>query len=306
MGLSETLLLGFIAGVTILLGMPIARLRRPMPSVRVVLNATAVGVLLFLVWDVFSAAWEPIDVALGADPRAHGRLCTGGRVRRVVRRWPRRWPPRPRCVRPLYGSAFDPRTRDVGGTWRDVGRGTRLRRMVCRNLVAGAQARSARSPSALACTTSPKGSPSASPPRATRSAWPPCSSVGFALHNATEGFGIVAPLAGEQDADGRHMRPSWRFLFAMAAIGGGPTFVGTWVGHGFTSEPVAVVFLTVAAGSSSTSSRSCWASPRAEAPDLVAYGLLLGVLGGSATDAIVTGRETDPQPRTGQSAHLTP
>lgn len=66
MGLSKTLLLGFIAGVTILLGMPIGRLHRPMPSVRVFLNATAVGVLLFLVWDVFSAAWEPIDVALGA------------------------------------------------------------------------------------------------------------------------------------------------------------------------------------------------------------------------------------------------
>jgi ZIP family zinc transporter len=30
--------------------------------------------------------------------------------------------------------------------------------------------------------------------------------IGFALHNATEGFGIVAPLAAEAE------RPSWGFL----------------------------------------------------------------------------------------------
>src|SRR5579872_1449014 len=36
-----------------------------MPSLRLFLNATAVGVLLFLVWDVLSAAWRPIDAALG-------------------------------------------------------------------------------------------------------------------------------------------------------------------------------------------------------------------------------------------------
>jgi hypothetical protein len=48
--------------------------------------------------------------------------------------------------------------------------------------------------------------------------------IGFALHNGTEGFGIVAPLAGEGD------RPSWGFLLAMGLIGGGPTFVGTALG----------------------------------------------------------------------------
>src|SRR5664279_6561572 len=65
MGLSETLLLGFIAGATIVLGLPMGRLRRPAPALRAMLNAIAVGILLFLVWDVLSAAWEPIDAALG-------------------------------------------------------------------------------------------------------------------------------------------------------------------------------------------------------------------------------------------------
>jgi ZIP family zinc transporter len=65
MELGPTLVLGSIAGVTILLGLPVGRLRRPAPSLRALLNAVAVGVLLFLVWDVLSKAWSPIDTALG-------------------------------------------------------------------------------------------------------------------------------------------------------------------------------------------------------------------------------------------------
>ena len=66
MGIGQTMLLGFIAGVTILIGMPLGRMRRPSEALRVTLNALAVGVLLFLVWDVLSAAWEPIDEGLAA------------------------------------------------------------------------------------------------------------------------------------------------------------------------------------------------------------------------------------------------
>ncbi len=67
--------------------------------------------------------------------------------------------------------------------------------------------------------------------------------IGFALHNGTEGFGIVAPLAADGD------RPGWGFLLLMGLIGGGPTFVGTAVGHQFTSDALSIVFLTLAAGS---------------------------------------------------------
>ena len=71
MGIGKTLLLGFIAGVTILLGMPLGRMRRPEPRrCGSLLNALAIGVLLFLVWDVLSAAWEPIDGGLAAHARA--------------------------------------------------------------------------------------------------------------------------------------------------------------------------------------------------------------------------------------------
>ena len=66
MGIGKTLLLGFIAGATILIGMPLGRMRRPSEALRVTLNALAIGVLIFLVWDVLSAAWEPIDEGLAA------------------------------------------------------------------------------------------------------------------------------------------------------------------------------------------------------------------------------------------------
>jgi ZIP family zinc transporter len=54
--------------------------------------------------------------------------------------------------------------------------------------------------------------------------------IGFALHDATEGFGIVGPLvaAGE--------RATWGWLLVAGLIGGGPTIVGTIIGTAFTSE----------------------------------------------------------------------
>jgi ZIP family zinc transporter len=109
--------------------------------------------------------------------------------------------------------------------------------------------------------------------------------VGFGLHNATEGFGIVAPLAADADI----ARPSWAFLAALGLIGGGPTFVGAAVGHGFTSEPVSVVFLTLAAGSILyVITQLITVAAKAKRTDLLAYGLLAGLLAGFATDAVVT------------------
>ena len=113
--------------------------------------------------------------------------------------------------------------------------------------------------------------------------------VGFALHNATEGFGIVAPLTNDLDADGTRRIPSWGFLLALGAIGGGPTFLGTAVGHAFTSEPISVVFLTLAAGSILyVIVQLIGVAAKAKRMDLLAYGILIGLLAGFATDAIVT------------------
>ncbi len=107
--------------------------------------------------------------------------------------------------------------------------------------------------------------------------------IGFGLHNATEGFGIVAPLA----AGGS--RPSWTFLAMLGLIGGGPTFVGTLVGQRFTSDITSIAFLSLAAGSILYVVIELLAVARKVAlKEVTTWGLLIGLLIGFATDAIVT------------------
>lgn len=291
MSLPATLLLGFIAGATILLGLPMGRLRRPAPSLRLLLNATAVGVLLFLVWDVLSAAWEPIDAALESVHAGQGGLATAigyGLISLVglavgllslvfYERWmsgqvaatPADAPPRPQGpgtmtlgeVKPPRGLASWSAARRLALL---IAVGIGLHNFA-EGLAIGQSAASGEIALALMLV------------------------IGFGLHNATEGFGIVAPLAADVDGDGALRRPSWAFLLMLGAIGGGPTFVGTVVGHGFTSEPLSVAFLTLAAGSLIyVITQLIGVAARARRTDLLAYGILIGLVAGFLTDAIVT------------------
>lgn len=284
MSLSRTLMLGLVAGVTILLGLPVGRLRRPAPGLRVFLNATAVGVLVFLVWDVLSAAWEPIDSALGAmhdgtggvAPAAgYGALFAGGLAAGLLslvgyETWMRR-----RAAG--LGRRFGPGAMTVGELTADragVAAWSPARRLALliavgiglHNFAEGLAIGQSAASGEIALAT--------------------LLVIGFGLHNATEGFGIVAPLAADVDADDR---PSWSFLALLGLIGGGPTFLGAAAGHGFTSEPVSIAFLTLAAGSILyVVVQLITVAAKARRADLLAYGLLLGLLAGFATDAIVT------------------
>lgn len=56
--------LGLIAGVTIFVGLPVGRLTGAGVGLRAFLSAIAVGILLFLFWDVVSAAVDGIEAAL--------------------------------------------------------------------------------------------------------------------------------------------------------------------------------------------------------------------------------------------------
>lgn len=284
MSLSTTLLLGFIAGVTILIGLPVGRLQNPRPGLRVFLNASAIGILLFLFWDMLAEAWEPVDEALvefqdGGELSAalgYGVLFAGGLAVGLLslvlyESWMRRRM-QGEVVRPNGPGAMSvtEQTRLSAGTMSPARRlafliavGIGLHNFA-EGLAIGHSAASDEISLAVMLV------------------------IGFGLHNATEGFGIVAPLAGDTDADGRTNQPSWGLLLLLGVIAGGPTFVGTAVGHGFTSEAISVVFLTVAAGSILyVVTQLLGVAAKARRATLLGYGLLAGLLAGFFTDAIL-------------------
>jgi ZIP family zinc transporter len=291
---TTTLLLGLVAGGTILLGMPIARLRRPAPRLALFLNAIAIGILLFLVWDVLSAAWEPTEAALTSvhagegglgQALGYGLLLAAGLAAGLLglvayELWMRRVVERSRAAVPdraevLVGGGAGPGTtapRPASGiaSWTPA---RQLSLLIAvgigaHNLAEGLAIGQSAAAGDIALAT--------------------MLVIGFALHNATEGFGIVAPLAGEVDDEGRRILPSWGFLVVLAAIGGGPTFVGTLLGRSVVNEAVSVAFLSLAAGSIIyVLLQLISTATKARRPELLATGLLLGLLAGFATDAIL-------------------
>ncbi len=284
---SQTLLLGFIAGVTILIGLPLGRVRSVRPGTRQFLNAIAIGILIFLVWDVLVHAFEPVDNALGklhdgsggiGPVAGYGALFFLGiavglgslvfyegwlasRARAAVSSAsPRNFGPGTMAPEELAV----PRTRGIS-TWSAA---RRLSLLIAvgiglHNFGEGLAIGGSAATGQIGLAT--------------------ILVIGFALHNGTEGFGIVAPLAAEGD------RPSWGFLLLMGLIGGGPTFVGTAVGRQFTSDAMSVIFLTLAAGSILyVVIQLLGVAHKNGRKELIYWGVLLGLAAGFVTDMVVT------------------
>ena len=208
------MLLGAIAGFTIFLGLPIARARRLSPQTVALLNALAIGILLYLVVEIAQNAIVPISQALnawhagaGAFPIALVAVFVAGLLIGLVG----------------LGSAATHFTRQaamhaenpivlaaliaIGIGAHNFGEG----------LAIGASAAAGATAVALALI------------------------VGFGLHNATEGFGVAAPLVGR-------VVPTWAQIGLAGLIAGGPTFVGTIIGYSFYSPTLSVFFLAIAVG----------------------------------------------------------
>ncbi len=220
---ATTALLGAFAGLSIFLGLPIARARRLSPAAIGGLNALAIGILVFLIVEIANNATAPLVRSLGSwyhGATGHGALS-----------------PLPLAMVAAYVAGL------LAGI---VGLGVLATRMA----KAGASSPGAEKPLVLAGMIAVGigahnfaeglaiGSSAAS--GATAIAFGLI--VGFALHNATEGFGVAAPLAG------RGTTPSWAQIGLAGLVAGGPTLLGTMIGYRFSSPVLQAFFLTTAVG----------------------------------------------------------
>jgi FtsP/CotA-like multicopper oxidase with cupredoxin domain len=206
------LVFGFIAGGTILIGLPIGRLKNFNPTLRAALSMFAAGILVFLLVEIMGGACGQTASALrdfSSHPLAAillvallmagfflGFVGLVGVEQRLIR----------------SQSAVNPQNLSLM-----IAIGIGLH-----NLSEGLAIGQAFAQGMNGLTVS--------------------LILGFALHNATEGFGIVGPMvrAGQQ--------VSWSRILLLALIGGGPTFVGTLLGSLWTSAFLSVLVLSMAGG----------------------------------------------------------
>jgi len=257
MTLWQTTFLGALAGFTIYLGLPIARLRQRKPTWQSLLTAIALGILLFLLWDILSKALEPISAALKQGSKTGTWAGLRSLLTMLVLG----------LMVGLIGLvAFDMRVvRHPAG---DRKLSKHLALMIAAGL--GLHNFSEGLVIGQAAATGAVG-------------FAAVLIVGFGLHNITEGFAIAAPLATSAEV------PSWMFLGAAGLIGGGPTLLGTLVGYHVVAPLMFVFFLALAAGALFYIIGEMFAAGRrASVPLWTAWGILVGFLMAYATDLVLT------------------
>ncbi|MEO8697752.1 MAG: zinc permease [Acidimicrobiales bacterium] len=253
--------------MTILLGLPVGRLRNPAPRLRALLNAVAIGILVFLLFDVLSHANEPVEAAL---TDAGDGVASWWRFAGLVMVFATAF------ALGLIGLVYFDRhmnsTSTANGDRRSPSNWTPARRLAL--LIAAGIGLHNFSEGLAIGQSAAKGEVSLAL----------LLLIGFGLHNATEGFGIVAPLAADPDAE----LPSWGFLAAMGTLGGGPTFLGTVIGRSFVNDTIFLAFLALAGGSILYVIIQLLnvASRRAN-NELTMWGIFVGIAAGFATDYVL-------------------
>jgi zinc transporter, ZIP family len=281
MSFAETILLGALAGVTIYLGLPFGRLQVMGDRARVALAMFAVGVLAFLFVDIFEHAFgiveEPVEAlsdgggslgeAIGFVTLLAGGFAAGTAGLATVERWMR---PKGPSHPPIAGGSVDALTAEdaerlatetAGASRRALQVGMTIAAAIgLHNFAEGLAIGVSAGTGEIGLAT--------------------VLIIGFALHNATEGFGIVGPLGS--------VRPSWGWLALAGLVGGGPVFLGAIVGYNVTSEPLELAFYGLSGGAILYVIGEVWnAMRRYGHRELGLWLLSAGFLVGIATDLVV-------------------
>jgi len=277
---AQTIALGALAGFTIFLGLPVGRMQLLGSRSRVALAMFAVKVLAFIFVDVLSSGLTIVNDTLDAVKHHHQSLgyliwlvvLLGGgfalgsaglaTLERIVRPASLRRPP-------IAGGA-DTATLDADPLVRELDAARHRALRVGLTIAAAIGVHNFAEGLAIGVSA-----------RAGAISLATVLIIGFALHNATEGFGIVGPLGD--------VKPSWRWIGLAGLIGGGPTFLGSLVGYAVTSNPLELVFYAVAGGAILYVIGEVWNGMRRYGHRelgllMVSAGFLVGVL----TDLIVT------------------
>jgi ZIP family zinc transporter len=289
---AQLLLLGAIAGLTIFLGLPMALLQNVSRMKKGFLNALAMGILLFLITDVLSAAWQPTKLAAIAGYAGRGSATDaavdllalfGGLglgllglalyeqryLRRIIHTQKRLLIEGEKNGNGEKGNRVGPQ----GGTQQEHGAGSfgspqHLATMIAvgiglHNFSEGLAVGQSYASGAVALAI--------------------VLVVGFGAHNATEGFGIAGPLTGISE------KPQISFLVKMGIIGGAPTFLGTLLGSIWVSQLTYIMFLSLAGGALVYVTLLMYNTARRESRnDLIMVGIFIGLLAGFLTDLIVS------------------
>jgi len=284
MSFLQTTALGAIAGVTIFLGLPVGRAQHMSTRVRVALSMLSVGILTFILVDVSSEGIGIVQTHLDAFKAHHASfgsvvvvfaLLAGGFVvgvggiasvqRRVIGRRPA--PPLPplaggQSVAVLTGPELAALSRDESASER--------RALRTGMTIAGA----------IGMHNMAEGLAIGVAAQAGQVSLATVLIIGFALHNATEGFGIVGPLGG--------VRPSWSWLGLAGLIGGAPTFLGSMIGYQISGDALQLAFYALAGGAILYVIGEIWSGVRRHGhTELGLYMLGAGFALGVATDLIV-------------------
>ena len=280
MSFEQTIALGALAGFTIFIGLPVGRLQLLSSRARVALAMFSVGVLAFIFVDVMSGGLSIVDNALRAFKDDKQTLAyviwlvvllavgfTAGSAGLAMLE--RRMRPSASSRPPIAGGAEtatlepDPLVPELDAARRRALRmGLTIAAAIgvhnfAEGLAIGVSARAG----AISLAT--------------------VLIIGFALHNATEGFGIVGPLGD--------VRPSWGWIGLAGLIGGGPTFLGSMVGYAVTSHPLELLFYAAAGGAILYVIGEVWNGMRRYGHRelgllMLSAGFLVGVL----TDLVIT------------------